>query len=122
MYVVVLDRNSLPDGVEFPPLDLAHFRWIEYGALPPDEIPGRAWRADVIVTFQTPLDPETLSRLPRLRLVVSPANDLDLVDLKTAEVQNIEWRRLAEHIRDPFDQVEAIVAAIEDFARPAAPR
>jgi lactate dehydrogenase-like 2-hydroxyacid dehydrogenase len=119
MQVVVLDRNSLPDGVEFPPLDLAHFRWVEYGSVPPEEIPDRAWRADVIVTFQTPLDPETLSRLPRLRLIVSTSGISGLVDVKTAEAQGVTWRTLEEDVRDPADQVEAIVAIIEEFARAA---
>jgi phosphoglycerate dehydrogenase-like enzyme len=117
MHVVVVDRNVLPPGTEFPPLRIPRYGWEEYGALSGQELIDRCWRADVIVTFRTPLPPETLARLAKARLIVMADGVGDLIDLKSATAQSIVVSHVDETVCDPADKVREIVAIIEAFQR-----
>lgn len=117
MHIVVVDRNALPADTQFPPLDIPRYGWEEYGALSGQELADRCWRADVIVTFRTPLPPETLARFAKARLIVIADGVDDLIDRKSAAAQGIVVSHVDETVCNPADKVREVVAIIEAFQR-----
>jgi phosphoglycerate dehydrogenase-like enzyme len=117
MHVVVVDRNVLPPDTEFPALAIPRYGWEEYGNLAGSELVARCWRADVIVTFRTPLPPETLAGLVRLKLIVIGDGVEDIVDLKSASAQAIVVAHVDERVCDPAGKAREITAIIEAFHR-----
>lgn len=74
MKVVVVDRQCLPAGVEFPPLAAPKYGWEEYPGLDSAGMLERCWRTDVVVALNTLFDPVLIDRMPKLGLLVLVGN------------------------------------------------
>ncbi|MEE2904487.1 MAG: D-2-hydroxyacid dehydrogenase [Myxococcota bacterium] len=83
--VVFLDRSTIianftkPDSVE---------EWVDYSYTESDEIVERLQGADVAVVNKTIIDRDTLSRLPKLRLIAVAATGVNNLDLKACKELN----------------------------------
>jgi phosphoglycerate dehydrogenase-like enzyme len=117
MHVVVIDRDVLPAGTEFPALDIPRYGWEEYAVLSGQEFIDRRWRADFSVAFRTPLPPEMLDHLAKARLIVIADGMNELIDPKSAAAQGISVSHVNETAHDPADKVREIAAIIEAFQR-----
>ncbi len=92
MNIVVLDKEKLPDGVEFPFLQAAKYGWVERPTVEPGEIEEVAWRAHVVVTAATPIPASTLEKLPLLKMVVIVgdfSSSPGLIDLQAAASRGV---------------------------------
>jgi len=82
--IVVLDGYALnPGDLSWEGLRRLG-RLTVYDRTPPEEIVGRSAGADMILTNKTPLNAETISRLPRLKYIGVMATGYNIVDVKAA--------------------------------------
>lgn len=84
--IVFLERNTF--NVPFRRPAFEH-EWSEFGETAPDEVVERLAPATIAICNKLPLRAETLSQLPRLRLIAVAATGVDNVDLAYCRSHNI---------------------------------
>ncbi len=89
MHIVVVDSGHLAGEADFPTLDLPKFNWQQYPALTKDEVADRCWRADVIVSVDTPIDGSVIDKAVKLKLIVAAGDGYDHVDRAAAHKRGI---------------------------------
>ena len=84
--IVFLERNTFK--VDFRKPAFEH-EWIEFGETAPGEVVERLNPATIAICNKLPLRAETLSQLPRLRLIAVAATGVDNVELAYCRSQNV---------------------------------
>lgn len=84
--IVFLERNTF--NVPFRRPAFEH-EWSEFGETPPSEVVERLAPATIAICNKLPLRAETLSQLPKLKLIAVAATGVDNVDLAYCRSQNI---------------------------------
>jgi len=84
--IVFLERNTF--NVPFRRPAFAH-EWSEFGETPPREVVERLAPATIAICNKLPLRAETLSQLPKLKLIAVAATGVDNVDLVYCRSHNI---------------------------------
>lgn len=84
--IVFLERNTF--NVPFRRPAFAH-EWSEFGETPPGEVVERLAPATIAICNKLPLRAETLSQLPKLKLIAVAATGVDNVDLAYCRNHNI---------------------------------
>ena len=84
--IVFLERNTF--NVDFRKPRFEH-EWIEFGETAPGEVVERLNPATIAICNKLPLRAETLSQLPRLRLIAVAATGVDNVELAYCRSQNV---------------------------------
>ena len=84
--IVFLERNTF--NVDFRKPRFEH-EWIEFGETAPGEVVERLNPATIAICNKLPLRAETLSQLPRLRLIAVAATGVDNVDLAYCRSHNV---------------------------------
>lgn len=89
MHIVVLDGYTLnPGDLSWQGLEkLATCK--VYDRTPADQIAERAADADIVLTNKTPLNADTISRLPKLKLISVLATGYNVVDVEAARERGI---------------------------------
>jgi hypothetical protein len=80
MNIVVIDAEALPQGVDFPLLDLDKYGWQQYLALEGDDLVERCWRSDIVISLKTDINAEALNGWHKLSLLIVPADGSVSVD------------------------------------------
>lgn len=119
MNIVVLDAQHLPSGVDFPPLQAAKYGWEQYPCLDQEGITERCWRANILISLQTPLSNELLDRLTRVVMVISPDDSKIVMDDAYLGRRNIVWQRIDNRLPGTTAQAnvfcERVVQIIDQF-------
>lgn len=91
-HVVFLERDSIKARVRRPGFE---HTYAEYAHTPPDQIVPRLRNATVAIINKVQLGDETLSQLPRLRMVAITATGYDASILRLAASAASQWRTFA---------------------------
>jgi len=83
MKIVLLDRRTFSDCIDFPVAPLAA-EWQEHARTTTDEVLAHAAEAAVVITNKVKLPAVLLEKLPQLKLVAVAATGVDHVDLDAA--------------------------------------
>jgi len=78
-HIVFLDRQTIAAEIEVRRPDFPH-GWREYAQTAASEVVARAGEATILIDNKVPLGAETLSRLPRLKLIAVAATGTDCID------------------------------------------
>ena len=89
MNVVVIGSEHLPEEVEFPPVDLRKFSWLQFLHLSDEDVVERCWRADVIVTIGISVTPRVIEEAFKLQLIIAAGNNYAHIDLPAASARGI---------------------------------
>lgn len=89
MNIVLLDRNTFADKIDFPPPDIKDFHWREYPTTAQEQLLERVSDADVVITNKVSLGAVLLKQLSRLQLIVVAATGVDRIDLEAARQHGI---------------------------------
>jgi len=89
MNIVLVDSGQLEEAPEFPPINLPKFAWLEYVELAAEEIEERCWRADVIISTNTPIDAKTIKNSYKLKLIIAAGENIDHIDVAAAKKRDI---------------------------------
>jgi len=90
MNVIVVDHNCFPGECEFPLLVAAKCGWSQYGDVLIDEMADQCWRSDIVVSLKKPMDDDLLKKLTKLKLIVSPGDSMQHIDVVAAESNGIK--------------------------------
>ncbi len=89
MNIVVVDSGHLAGEADFPMVDLPKFNWQQYPALAGEEVAERCWRADIVVSVDTPIDSDIIDQAFKLKLIVAAGDGYDHVDHAAARKRGI---------------------------------
>ena len=89
MNIVLVDSGQLIGQPEFEPINLPKFAWLEYVELPSDEVAERCWRADVIISTNTPINAEVIEDTYKLKLIIAAGDNSDHIDKVAAKKRGV---------------------------------
>lgn len=89
MNIVVVDGAHLAGEADFPMLDYPKYGWQQFPALSGDELAERCWRADVIISVDTPIDQAVIDKAFKLALIVVAGDDTSHIDMAAAQARGI---------------------------------
>jgi glycerate dehydrogenase len=90
MNIIAIDCGRLAGEAEFPEIDCPKYGWVQYPELPPDQVPERCWRSDIIITVNTPVDRTVIDQALKLKLIAVAGDSYGHVDLAAARERGIE--------------------------------
>lgn len=94
MNIVVIDKENLPEGAEFPFLEAPKYGWVERSNVTEEELAEVAWRSHVLVTTATAISGAIIEKLPLLKMVAIVGDCADkncnLVDFDAVAARGIE--------------------------------
>ena len=96
MKIVVIDAQHLTGEVEFPPLQAHKYGWEQYPSLDQQDIIERCWRANILISLQTPLAPAVLEKLTRVVMLITPGGTSAAVDAEYLRSRNIVWHTVGD--------------------------
>jgi glycerate dehydrogenase len=89
MNIVVVDGAHLAGEADFPMLDYPKYGWQQFPALSGDELAERCWRADVIISVDTPIDQAVIGQAFKLALIAVAGGDTSHIDMAAAQARGI---------------------------------
>lgn len=117
--VVVLDAAQLPDGVDFPPLEIDKYGWEQYPQLVGEDIAERCWRADIVITLGTPIDRTLLEKTVKLGLLICAGGACAGVDQVALAEHGVELLAFADadtaSVLGAQDLCDRVSAAINHY-------
>lgn len=115
-YIVLLDRAAMPGEMRIPGFDHV---WVEHPHTQAGGCVDHLWRATIGVTHESSVTGPDIDGCPKLALLVVTGEDLSVVDQAACRQRGIRLIHLPRADRPPQVWAEALMDAIEDFARPS---
>ena len=104
----MLDSGQLAGEVDFPEVELDKFGWQQFVSLDETEVEERCWRADIIISTNTPITAKVIDEAYKLRLIIAAGDKTDHIDHAAAEARNIEIMNVSGLTGDEPIHTEAI--------------
>ncbi len=89
MNIVVVDAAHLAGEADFPMLDHPKYGWQQFPALSGEELAERCWRADVIITADTPINQSVIDKGFKLALIAVAGESCAHIDMDAATARGI---------------------------------
>jgi len=89
MNIVMVDSGQLAGEPDFPEVKLPKFGWSQFVALPVDEIDERCWRADIIISTNTPISAQVIKESFKLKLIVTAGENYQHIDKAAARERGV---------------------------------
>jgi len=89
MNIVMVDSGQLAGDPDFPEVNLPKFGWSQFVALPVDEIDERCWRADIIISTNTPISAQVIKESFKLKLIVTAGENCQHIDKAAARERGV---------------------------------
>ncbi|WP_066457027.1 D-2-hydroxyacid dehydrogenase [Castellaniella caeni] len=93
--IVFLDRDTLPETVEFPAPRVTH-ELIPYARTAPDQVAERIQQADIVITNKVVITAAMLQQATRLKMIALAATGTDNIDLDACNRRKI----IVSNVRD----------------------
>lgn len=111
--IVFLDRDTLPDTIEFTGPDIAH-ELVCYPNTPADQIVNRIKDCDVVISNKVKLNADILNKVKRLKLIVVAATGCDNIDLNACAENNITVTNVRDYANDSVpEHTIALILALQ---------
>jgi len=124
MNIVMLDSGQLSGDVDFPEVNLDKYGWSQFVSLDDSEIEERCWRADIIISTNTPVTAKVIDGAFKLKLIIAAGDSTEHIDLDAAKSRDILVTNVAGLTGDKPEHTEAIckqvVEQINDWLQKAA--
>jgi glycerate dehydrogenase len=112
-HVVFLDRETIAPEIVVRRPAFKH-EWREYGKTAPDQAVERAQDATIVIDNKVPLRAETLTRLPKLRMIAMAATGTDCIDLGYCAKQGITVSNIRDYARSTVpEHAFALILALK---------
>lgn len=89
MNIVVVDSGQLTGDADFPEVNLPKFGWSQFVELAADEIEERCWRADIIISANTPVTAQVIENCFKLKLIIAAGDNTDHINHEAAKARGI---------------------------------
>jgi len=90
MNIVAIDHDQLAGEADYPMLSLDKYGWQQFLRLDQDEVEERCWRADVVISSNTPVDTGVIDKSFKLKLIIAAGDDYRHIDLEAARARQIQ--------------------------------
>ena len=90
MNIVMIDSAQLVGDVDFPDVNLIKYGWLQYLGLGADELEERCWRADIIISVNTPVPREVMEKCFKLQLLIAAGDKYDHFDQAACAERGIQ--------------------------------
>ena len=104
----MLDSGQLTGEVDFPEVDLGKFGWQQFVSLEENEVEERCWRADIIISTNTPVTAKVIEEAYKLRLIIAAGDSTAHIDQTAAKARGIEIMNVAGFTGDDAQHTEVI--------------
>ena len=94
MHAVVLDADSLGQGIDLTPIEQQVGRLDIHGQTAPEQVVERLTGAEVVLVNKVPISGDNLAALPSLRLICVMATGTNNIDMQAAERLGIKVRNV----------------------------
>jgi len=108
MNIVMLDSGQLTGDVDFPEVNLDKYGWSQFVALEGSEIEERCWRADIIISTNTPVTAKVIDGAFKLKLIIAAGDSTEHIDHEAAKSRGILVTNVPGLTGDEPKQTEAI--------------
>ncbi|MGF1731886.1 D-2-hydroxyacid dehydrogenase [Photobacterium kasasachensis] len=110
--IVFLDRDTIPAHIQLPQPNFSH-EWHQYPATAPQQVLSRLQQATIAISNKVVLDADTLSQLPRLKMVAIAATGTNNVDLDYCHQHGITVSNIRGYASDSVpEHVIALMFAL----------
>jgi len=89
MNIVMVDSGQLTGDPDFPEVNLPKFGWSQFVALPENELEERCWRADIIISTNTPINAKVIKESFKLKLIITSGENSEHIDKAAAQERGI---------------------------------
>jgi len=86
----MLDSGQLTGEVDFPEVDLDKFGWQQFVSLDETEVEERCWRADIIISTNTPVTARVIDEAFKLKLIIAAGDSTQHIDHAAASTRGIQ--------------------------------
>ena len=114
MNVVMIDSGQLAGDPDFPEINLPKFGWSQFVALPLEEIDERCWRADIIISTNTPVSASVIKASFKLKLILAAGDKADHIDIAAANARGITVCNVPGLIADNVKDSQIIAHQVID--------
>lgn len=108
MNIVMIDSGQLAGDADFPEVNLPKFGWSQFVSLEADEIEERCWRADIIISTNTPVTAQVIKEAFKLKLIIAAGDSTDHIDREAAEARGISVINIAGLTGNSAENTQAI--------------
>ena len=85
----MVDSKQLAGEADFPEVNLNKFGWQQFLSLDNDEVEERCWRADIVISTNTPITAEVIDKAFKLKLIIAAGDSTEHIDQAAANARNI---------------------------------
>ena len=85
----MLDSGQLSGDVDFPEVNLDKYGWSQFVSLDDSEVEERCWRADIIISTNTPVTAKVIDGAFKLKFIIAAGDNTDHIDHEAAKSRNI---------------------------------
>ena len=89
MNIVMVDSGQLVGDVDFPEVNLQKYGWLQFVELDEKEVEERCWRADVIISTNTPVTAQLINETYKLQLIIAAGDNTNHIDMEAAKARDI---------------------------------
>lgn len=89
MNIVMVDSGQLVGDADFPEVNINKYGWLQFVELDEKEAEERCWRADVVISTNTPITAQLIKESYKLQLIIAAGDNTDHIDKETAKERGI---------------------------------
>jgi len=83
----MLDSGQLTGEADFPEVNLDKFGWQQYVSLNETEVEERCWRADILISTNTPVTAKVIDEAFKLKLIIAAGDSTEHIDRAAARAR-----------------------------------
>ena len=89
MNIVMVDSGQLVGDADFPEVNIIKYGWLQFVELDEKEDEERCWRADVVISTNTPITAQLIKESYKLQLIIAAGDNTDHIDKEAAKERGI---------------------------------
>ena len=89
MNIVMVDSGQLSGDADFPEVNIDKYGWLQFVELDEQEVEERCWRADVIVSANTPITAQVIKESYKCQLIIAAGDSTEHIDKDAANARGI---------------------------------
>ena len=89
MNIVMVDSGQLVGDADFPEVNIIKYGWLQFVELDEKEAEERCWRADVVISTNTPITAQLIKESYKLQLIIAAGDNTDHIDKEAAKERGI---------------------------------
>lgn len=108
MNIVMVDSGQLTGDVDFPEVNIVKYGWLQFVELDENEVEERCWRADVVISANTPITAQIIKEAYKLQLIIAAGDSTDHIDKDAADARDIKILNVPGLTADNAESTQAI--------------